>query len=432
MSFLSSYRDWFEGALWYLFLIALPLQVRLILYYPGWVFQEWQAISLFGTDILFIGLVVMGARRFNIRLSLGEKWLISFVLVAMASIAQGQSRLVSWFHFIKLCEGILFYLYVSHYALKRFDLVRSCLALAFGGFFQSVIGIAQFVKQADIGLYWLGEGIIRSDMKGVAVFYNTYGERVMRAYGATPHPNVLAGYLLFALSATYTLWMYFYKNDQAFHRLVGGMYGVILWGLWLTFSRTAIGLWMGAGITIVGYAWWRLPDVWHRLRPLVLITGALGVVFCAYYWPEVAARSVVSRHEEAVELRTYFIEESVDAGWNWAGVGIGQFVPWLMEKNPGQPSWRYQPVHNVYLLVYSEIGLIGFGIFMGALVLLWRDFVRRARATPYLWFVAGYVGVVMVMAFFDHFLWTLQQGRFVWWGALALLSARAQADIDKI
>ena len=65
-----------------------------------------------------------------------------------------------------------------------------------------------------------------------------------------------------------------------------------------------------------------------------------------------------------------------------SGIGLLNFIPWSTARGAG-----YQGViHNVYLNVFAEMGIMGFGPMITVVVLTWRDFTqsfliaRRMRA----------------------------------------------------
>ena len=49
---------------------------------------------------------------------------------------------------------------------------------------------------------------------------------------------------------------------------------------------------------------------------------------------------------------------------------MGNFVPWLMTQNLHLNREVYQPVHNIYLLIYAEVGIAGIALF----ILFWLFF----------------------------------------------------------
>ena len=110
--------------------------------------------------------------------------------------------------------------------------------------------------------------------------------------------------------------------------------------------------------------------------------------------------------------------------------------------------WRYQPAHNIYLLIVSEIGIAGFLIFIlfiiqalregGKSVLSKRnleikknnvsretfDILRTQRNLQY-FLIAVFTGFMAVGAF-DHYFWTVQQGRLEFWLILSLIAANGR------
>ena len=105
-----------------------------------------------------------------------------------------------------------------------------------------------------------------------------------------------------------------------------------------------------------------------------------------------------------------------------------------MVKDPNLPRNLYQPVHNIYLLVYSEIGIIGFVLFLLFIGGLLYEFVKRVKMRK-MWDYSFLLvtGSVLLIGLFDHFLLTIQQGRFVFWLSLALLVALTNyKDSDRI
>jgi O-antigen ligase len=88
-------------------------------------------------------------------------------------------------------------------------------------------------------------------------------------------------------------------------------------------------------------------------------------------------------------------------------------------------NWQYQPVHNVFLLIWSELGIIGLVLFI---LFLWKVFranntvprlpADEAGGTPV--FKAILLGLTIIM-FFDHYFWDIQQGQIILWMILGLV-----------
>ena len=95
----------------------------------------------------------------------------------------------------------------------------------------------------------------------------------------------------------------------------------------------------------------------------------------------------ISSREEAVQLRIFYNKESLKS-LNWFGVGPGNFVNWLMVKDPNLPRSLYQPVHNIYLLIYSETGIWGIVIYLVSHLFGKRFYCeyKNGKAIPLLFF----------------------------------------------
>jgi hypothetical protein len=87
------------------------------------------------------------------------------------------------------------------------------------------------------------------------------------------------------------------------------------------------------------------------------------------------------------------------------GVGLGDFTANMGDTVPrsGNGILLLQPVHNIFLLVVSEIGLIGFTLSSTLLYFFFKDRKWSLR------FVIGLIAV-FVIGMFDHYLFSLPQG----------------------
>ena len=174
---------------------------------------------------------------------------------------------------------------------------------------------------------------------------------------------------------------------------------------------------------------WRDPVLKTRLVLIIAVTVLTIAVFSVFYWSEAINRVKISSEEEAVQLRIFYNKESLSS-LNWFGVGSGNFVNWLMVKEPNLPRNLYQPVHNIYLLVYSETGIFGIFVFILFLIFLIKDFIVSTKMEKlYHYSFLIMFGSFLFVGLFDHFLWTLQQGRLMFWLICACLTLFKDGDI---
>lgn len=450
-----------ERYLFYFLLFAIPFQTRKILWHQNWNFNEWQSISLYATDLLLMILFLFWAvsairagQISNFKFLISKQipnpksqfqnpnfYLLILVIISAISIKNSSSFILSSYNVLKLAEFVVLYFYLKSYAIYKFGFNKSLLALIYGGVFQAIIAILQFFKQSSLGLGLLGESVISPNLTGIASFYNIAGEKIIRAYGTTPHPNILAGYLFLAIFAFYFIYIYRESSSSNKHydtlichsvlRYWWICYTVLLFGLFFTFARVAVFiLLLNFLIRVVLVRLKFRKEYWNKKLGLILLTTTIVVVlFGGFYWSESVSRIKISSGEEAVQLRIFYNKESLKS-LNWFGVGSGNFVNWLMTKDPNLPRGLYQPVHNIYLLIYSETGILGITAFVLFLIFRIKDFIVKTKMEKlyHYSFLLVFLSFLFV-GLFDHFLWTLQQGRFIFWLVVALLTLLQKKSI---
>jgi hypothetical protein len=392
------------------------------------------------------------------------------------SVFWSQNPAIAFFRSIKLIEYYLLFLYVSFRIVPCgtkfsstwnnifFVVILNCT-------FQSLIGIFQFITQQAIGLFWLGESHISPNVPGVAkILFN--GHVLIRSYGLFPHPNIFAGFLLISI-----ILCMIYKNSthrpllfshtirfKGFNIILGKrnldfIIFVQSLALLLTFSKSAIiGLAISLLYIYVPRRTFRTYDINDR-NFRVIILSIFILLFMAYLsWSNVNLLLTKSLYERVLYL-------DVSRGTIMAnpllGIGIGQFVINMPKYVNNLALWQFQPVHNVFLLIWSELGIIGFGLFIYWLCKMFHPvkFVNVPRGTfldqregtqrtnevwvnidktkeggivssdkfilnnksyylsnnrLFRYFKAIFIGFIFIMLF-DHYFWDIQQGSLMFW-----------------
>lgn len=427
--------------MWYIFLVMLAWQTRLILWQADMSFIEWRSISLYASDVLMFVLFAFALRRRpNIRFDRIDRALMLVLAFALVSIIGTDDMTVSIYQWLRLVQFAGFFWYIRYYALRTFDADGSVAAFVAGALGQAVLGLAQVLLQHDIGIRWMGETLLRTDMRGVAVFYDLAHVKVLRAYGTLPHPNILAAYLMLAFWGLSWLYLRHGQKTTGYLLLATSWtisFIVILFALAATYSRTMIAAWVMATAAMVIIVW--LPRAVHwphigtiraRVREILILVAVVSLAFTVAQWPRIMARMTISGSDEVVQLRVMYARDALGSGsgshWNinWTGVGIGNFTSWLRRYDPSLLPFQYQPAHNVFLLVYSELGILGsiaWGVWMVYVcIMLWRSHLDQPLLRYWLLVI---LGALFFIALFDHFFWTLQQGRILWYMALALAAS---------
>jgi O-antigen ligase len=283
-----------------------------------------------------------------------------------------------------------------------------------------IIGGLQVIKQGSIGLAALGELKLDPSYSGISVIQS--GDmRWLRPYGLLPHPNIYAGVITVGLLAS-AAWI---LNDDKRVRWIGVW--VFIFGLWillLTFSR---GAWLGFAIGILCALPFviRQPQFWKRVLPVVGLSIAIGILFFVLFQPLLLVRAGIG--EEGLELRSVSdrivfnrIAREAIANYPIYGVGAGNF-PWYSSVYifyNTDYDLRGNNVHNIYLGIFAELGVIGFCLF----VLTWISgivAVLRQRNIECIALLGGIVAFA-VIGLVDHYPFTMIHTQALWFGLLAI------------
>jgi len=218
----------------------------------------------------------------------------------------------------------------------------------------------------------------------------------------------------------------------------------------------------------------QLFHVEHLSRKLFLILGiilVLGVI---------TKTDINSLFIKSLDERLLYLNVSYEtiANNSILGIGSGQFVLNIQNNVPRPPrvdewssprveaggtfleAWQFQPVHNVFLLIWSELGLIGIILFLYFLYKLFHveqfenmldikcstwnknqcevyeptknvprgTFLNNINpATVFKGILLGFLFIML----FDHYLWDIQQGQILLWLVFGLLAGSNRQHIDK-
>jgi O-antigen ligase len=429
-----------ERILFYLLIFFLPFQTRKIIYQWGGSFNEWTSAYLYLTDILLVLLFFFWAwrlrkERFLKDLSwswLGRRtktpdfWIVTFLTLSLISVIQATNLSLSFYFWFKFLEmiGLFFYLKCNFKNLFNFNKIAGLLVIS--AFFQALFGLAQFINQKSLGWQVLTESPLSSEAAGVAKV-TVGGLKIIRAYGGLPHPNLLAAFLLLGIFAFYFLWLG--KKRSFFQKsLLIFIFGLLVFVLYLTFSRLIISVFILASTVYLFWNFWRAAkesdlSFFYRNISLFLLFLFFSFLWVISTWSEISSRFLISFSGQSVYLRNFYneIALAVLEAHPFLGIGLGNFVWQFRESFHLLAAWVHQPVHNIYLLIASEVGLMGLVVLLLFLFQLFRKSgcIKKTFLCRWLIVVAS---SFLFIGLFDHFFWTLQQGQLMFWLVLGLLA----------
>ncbi|MBI2010203.1 MAG: O-antigen ligase family protein, partial [Candidatus Chisholmbacteria bacterium] len=296
-----------------------------------------------------------------------------FFLITLLPITFTANPPAALFFWLKLLEMSLFLFYLrSLKLLKHLKLLTLPLTLSVA--WQSLLALAQYLKQASVFPYWfLGESQFSATTAGVAksaLAWSTgpwaFGPGLVKVlpYGTTPHPNVLAGFIALSL----VMIIFFGKSTgKKSIFLTASKYITVFFGftaLMLTESLSALFV-LGLAIVALSYPRWRSTHQNRSLKMLLFLAGIVLIVWVSLKLPNILEPESLSRRLSLNQAALRMI-----AANPLLGVGLNNFTAALPAYGEVAGSIRFlQPVHNIYLLLAAETGLISFVI---VILLLWQ------------------------------------------------------------
>lgn len=347
--------------------------------------------------------------------------LIALVIFSFISVFFAESKGIALYYTFILLALSVFYVFMANRIRNIRDIFVILNVFVFSSFIQSIIGILQYIKGSSIGLYILGESPISSALSGVAkIMVN--GESHIRAYGTLSHPNILAAFLF--VSGIFSIYLFSIYKDRFFRYVISFELFTILIALIITFSRVT---WLLCVISFLGYFFYLLKskfdikgffskknNIYISLAVLFLIVTVIAFLAGGIWW---RVNPFNASTWESLRVRGAVFAESFEIlRNNFFGVGAGGFIIELVKHIVGKPIWMAEPVHNIFLLIFSEIGALGLISFLSVLVC--SAFLLK-KSPVFLKFI--FYGIIFLM-FFDHYFWDIRNTQYLLFFVLSLIT----------
>ena len=423
----------FEKVIFYLILLFLPTQLGKH-FWPDFsmvdgIRVDYLSPTIYVTDVFIILLFIFFClnHRETIKKVFSIKYLVLSIFL-LIGIIFSKSPALGFYGFLKLIEFGFFGFYTANY------LRGASFCFVIGIIFESLLGIAHYLNQGSIGgvMYFFGEREFNQSTPGIANA-SINGELVLRPYGTFSHPNVLAGYLTIVMAIVIS-------NFNPFDRLrvdaersrsikfpisnfkkiiftISIILGTL--ALFLTMSRVAILLWI-AFLFVKIYSMFKYKSI----SLLALITF-LAIILLS----PLSQRFIsINPMDESVQLRKELIQTSLAMIEHnpLFGVGLNNFLV--------NTTSYLQPVHNIYLLIAAQTGIVGLLIFLWFIGKTYKRIMNNESLRPELRARAGIknnksiihnsrlaakrakfiiLSMVLILGLFDHYFLTLQQGQLL-------------------
>jgi len=380
----------------------------------------------------------------RISISLSVKSLLLFLIFLIPSLIFSFSFLPAFYKYLKFLEFILFALWIKQNISLEIHFSNIINVLTASVLFQSLLALAQWLKQSSIFDYsFFGEQPYTLSTPGIDKIAWFTGALKIPPMGTFPHPNILAGFIisifpliLFKLlkspSPSKIRWFYF----------VTLIISTIT--LFLTFSLSSwlALLLIGLPLTFIFYK--QSHHAFHHTQQLSLIKQQTGnpvhdrrfifpsVKFILIYtgllliflsfstkFSFLAPQTSFSRRSQLAKISLNITRDNL-----LTGIGLNNFTTVMEKYGFITAATRFlQPVHNIYLLILSETGIIGS---LGFLILILYPIYTNLKKSKNL-FLISYLSLLFI-GLFDHYLLTIQQGILLFFLFLTLSTSSPKSQ----
>jgi O-antigen ligase len=344
-----------------------------------------------------------------------KKYIAIFLLVLsffLIGIISAKNVWAGAYGIVKVLEFtfLVYFIAINYKSLNK-KVLASC---AFASLvFESMLVFLQYLNQGAIGgiFYLFGERTFNAQTPGIANA-SINGQLFLRPYATFSHPNVLSGFLIISMIL---LFLFSFKNTRLkIVVILGGLIGTVT--LLATLSRAAILFWIIYLIVLFGF-WIFEKYKKRKLNPrylmLLLIVVVLTTAFVYLQNNFVVQRFLTTKlSDDSLVQRQELIIQSWNMFWRSPvlGVGINNFFNNLNVGISNENNFLLQPVHNIFLLILAETGIIGFCLMIFVFIKSIFIVCKKKQNKKYLLLA---IIAVISLGMFDHYFLTLQQGQLL-------------------
>ncbi len=365
--------------------LGLSLNLKLLIHIGGASSYSIDLMDFFLVPLLlFLARDFISNKRHRLRFTPIAFFWGGMIILGFFNIVFGPFRHIAGFETFRMIKCLLLFLVIINEVvrLKQFDHI--ILVIGFFVLMQVMVGFIQYYLKTDLGLQAFGEAAPET-IKGANLGVYLSVGAVYRINGLMGHPNLLSAFLALTLPIFIS---FLFSHRKLYLKLLSGtlvILGII--ALILTLSRSG---WLSFGIAIISFMIISLLHSEMRKRFIIMRVVASVMIFLVLM---AASGPVIKRFKESDSGATSFRLEFNKAAWKMIkarpilGFGLNSSVyhlpGYIKEQSMGALHKRFgkviPPVHNIYLLTWSEQGSIGFLFFIGLHIAIYKIAYRNLK-----------------------------------------------------
>lgn len=377
---------------------------------------DYLSPTLYLVDLIWIGLCLFKSLSSNKVFKVNNLFNFNNLLIlvfVIINILVAQNRWIAIYKWVRVGQLVWF----GYYVFRNRNLVEKMMAKVIPIWIgvEGLLAIGQIAKGGSLNgfWWWLGERSFDFNTIGIAQM-SVANNGIVRAYGTFSHPNSLAGFLLVSL----VLWVKF-KDNLSSYKVFKVINSNMLWwgvtwlgimGIILTGSRT---IWFLSFMAMIWLLWGNFRNIKNKGIILFLVILMLFGVYkmIDYNYP---IKSFLGGWDENGLLKRGQLNMAAVGMVKKSplfGVGMNNFLVNLPDYQKNNQIFWFQPVHNIGLLLMTEIGLLG------TIILVWSIISKKIiKINDKIMLLI--LGVIFLSGMVDHYWFTLPQN--MWLLALVL------------
>jgi O-antigen ligase len=372
------------------------------------------------------------------------RWLVLFCLTAFFSIALSPARhyLLQYIRLLQFSTMILLFCAIEYIVAQNrirqlIKWIAWAVVITIG--VQCIIACMQYFSQRPLGFHKMGEPPLHwfsfSNPGKQRWIFDQFSHFQLplnvlyRVTGLFSHPNVFGGFLFFSLfNASY---LYVIHQEKWTKWLLTPLIFLHFLALSISFCRAAmIACIIGTIIwTVIQYFW--MEDFLYRkeIKKVLLLFFVSSVICLAFFHQQFFNRGGIINYNQVVqssdEERIVYQEVALKMikANPWLGIGFNNFQ---LCNNPIQFGlFLCAKVHNIYLLVAVETGIIGFIFFGAFLFSILKKSIRKPFSQEQALFLSIFIGFLWIGCC-DYYFIEQMYGKILFFTSLAVLNALTQ------
>lgn len=360
-----------------LFILLLPTQLTLH-FWPDFAYVygvrvDYLAPTIYLTEIVwmivFFSWLIKEKKNIGLIRNYSRQFLF-LLIFAVIHIHHSLSPEVSFLKYIRVFEFLSIYIYVKNQK-NLYQTVRLPLLISF--VFILILSSFQILNKGSIGgvFYFFGERTFSQNSPGIALA-NIHGRELLRPYATFGHPNAMAGYALAVL-------FLIYKKGGIAGRCIAILCLLIIF---ISFSQNA---WLALILSPIIFYLAKSANKGFEKFARIAATASLFLVLLK---PQGLPRELLERIKLNNHAGKLISDNPI------LGIGLGNFVK-------ASVGGLLQPVHNIFLLITAEAGIIGLLFFVYFIS-------KRFNPKNSLALIA-----IVLTGFFDHYWVSLLQNFYL-------------------